>query len=51
MVRDPGGGEVMETRWGPPIKAEVREIAPLFVPFGPTTLQTLTQGGSDGSED
>jgi len=26
MVRDIGGGEVMETRWRPPTKAEVREI-------------------------
>ncbi len=26
MVRDIGGGEVMETRWRPPAKAEVREI-------------------------
>ena len=30
MVRDIGGGEVMEIRWRPPTKAEVREIcAPL----------------------
>ena len=26
MVRDIGGGEVMEIRWRPPTKAEVREI-------------------------
>jgi hypothetical protein len=26
MMRDIGGGEVMETRWRPPTKAEVREI-------------------------
>ena len=26
MVRDIGGGEVMETRWRPPTKAEVREV-------------------------
>jgi hypothetical protein len=26
MVRDIGGGEVMETRWRPPTKTEVREI-------------------------
>jgi hypothetical protein len=26
MVRDIGGGEVMETRWRPPTKAEAREI-------------------------
>jgi hypothetical protein len=26
VVRDIGGGEVMETRWRPPTKAEVREI-------------------------
>jgi hypothetical protein len=26
MVRDIGGGEVMENRWRPPTKAEVREI-------------------------
>jgi hypothetical protein len=26
MVRDIGGGEVMETRWRPATKAEVREI-------------------------
>jgi hypothetical protein len=26
MVRDIGGGEVMEMRWRPPTKAEVREI-------------------------
>src|SRR4029077_2158719 len=26
MVRDIGGGEVMETRWRPPTKAEMREI-------------------------
>jgi hypothetical protein len=26
MVRDIGGGEMMETRWRPPTKAEVREI-------------------------
>jgi len=26
MVRDIGGGEVMEIRWRPPTKSEVREI-------------------------
>jgi hypothetical protein len=29
-VRDIGGGEVMETRWRPPTKAEVREIVHLY---------------------
>ena len=30
MVRDIGGGELMETRWRPPTKAEVREIVHLY---------------------
>ena len=30
MVRDIGGGELIETRWRPPTKAEVREIVHLY---------------------
>ena len=30
MVRDIGGGELMETRWRPPTKAEMREIVHLY---------------------
>jgi hypothetical protein len=30
MVRDIGGGELTETRWRPPTKAEVREIVHLY---------------------
>jgi hypothetical protein len=56
MVRDIGGGEVMETRWRPPTKAEVREIVrryheaqskvPRFIEFA----RPLHEGASNGSD-
>jgi hypothetical protein len=58
MVRDIGGGEVMETRWRPPTKAEVREIVRRYheaqskVPRFKTIEfeRPLHEGASNGSD-
>jgi hypothetical protein len=57
MVRDIGGGEVMETRWRPPTKAEVREIVRRYheaqskVPrFKIEYERPLHEGASNGSD-
>jgi hypothetical protein len=58
MVRDIGGGEVMEIRWRPPTKAEVREIVRRYheayskVPRFKTIEfeRPLHEGASNGSD-
>jgi hypothetical protein len=61
IMRDIGGGEVMETRWRPPTKAEVREIVRRYhdvpneatvVPFDVIEFEKrLHAGASDANRD
>jgi hypothetical protein len=55
MVRDIGGGEVMETRWRPATKSEVREIVRVYhgaqakvPPFEVIEFERQLQGAGDG---
>ena len=54
LVRDIGGGELMETRWRPPTKAEVREIVHRYheaqvktPPFGVIEFERHLQARDD----
>ena len=54
IVRDIGGGELMETRWRPPTKAEVREIVHRYheaqvktPPFGVIEFERHLQARDD----